>query len=156
MLTALNLVIHSFTIFINAYLRITFGFLTVGVCALFYGPFLSGLGCAVADVLKFFIRNDGGGFFIGFTANEFVSGFLYGLILYKKPVTLARTFVARLSAMLIVSLLLNPLCLSLLYGDAFLALVSMRLLKNLIMLPIETLMLYTLLKKIVAFRPLRS
>ena len=45
------------------------------------------------------------------------------------------------------SVVLNPLWLSIMFGDAFIALVSMRLVKNIVMFPIEVGLLYFLLKK---------
>ncbi len=149
MLLALNLVLHQFlTLFISSMLRITFGFLTVGATGMLFGPVMAGVSCAIGDVLKYFIRNDGGTFFPGFTLVQFVAGFLYGLFLYKKPVSLGRVFLCKLVVMAVVSLWLDPLLLTVLYGKAFWATLPARLLKCAIMLPIETAMLYTVLKTI--------
>jgi len=79
-------------------------------------------------------------------------GFLYGLILYRKPVTLGRTAAAHLSVMVVVTFLLNPLWLSMMYGQAFVALVGMRVIKNLFLFPVEVAMLYALLKATATIR----
>ena len=103
-----------------------------------------------ADTLGYFLRPNGT-YFPGWTLNEFLLGFLYGCWLYKKPVTLWRTFAACLSAVLLINLCLTPLWLHLVYGNAF-VITGLRLVKNLIKLPIDTLLLYTLLKALQARR----
>ena len=155
MLAALSVILNQFTIFFSQLLRLSFTFLAIGVSGMLFGPVLTGALGAVTDVLKYLVRNDGGFFFPGFTLNEFLRGFLYGLFLYRRPVTFGRVFAAQLSILLTITLLLNPLWLSLMYGQAFWALVSMRLVKNLILLPVESAMLFFLLKKVAALRPIR-
>lgn len=142
---ALNIIIGSLFIELNSALRIGFSFIVVGVCALFYGPVATGCVGVVADIIKYIIR-PGGPFFIGFTLNEFIGGFLTGLILYKKPVTIKRVFFTRLVVIVTVNLVLTPIWLSILYGKGIMVYVSARIIKNIILLPIETIMLYSVLK----------
>lgn len=145
--TALNIIIGSLFIELNSTLRIGFSFIVVGACALFYGPVATGCVGAVADIIKYMIR-PGGPFFIGFTLNEFISGFLTGLILYKKPVTIKRIFLTRLVVIVTVNIVLTPIWLSILYGKGIMVYVSARIIKNLILLPIETAILYGVLKPV--------
>ena len=130
----------------------SFTFLPIALSGMLYGPVLTGSLGAVVDILKYFTRNDGGAFFPGFTISEFIVGFLYGLFLYRKRVTLPRVFMARLTVTVVNNLFLTPLWLSMLYGDAFVALVASRIVKNIIMLPIETALLYVILKQVSALR----
>ena len=150
MLTALNLVLNQFTVMVSQFLEIGFTFLATASAAYLYGPWLAGLMGIVADTLGYFLRPNGT-YFPGWTLNEFLLGFLYGCWLYKKPVTLWRTFAACLSAVLLINLCLTPLWLHLVYGNAF-VITGLRLVKNLIKLPIDTLLLYTLLKALQARR----
>lgn len=152
MLMALSVLLNQFTIFVSALIRISFTFLPIAAAGMLFGPVLTGFAGAAIDVLKYFTRNDGSAFFPGFTISEFVRGFLYGLILYRKPVTLARTAFAHFSVMAVVTFLLNPLWLSMMYGQAFIALVGMRVVKNLVLFPIEVAMLYALLKATASIR----
>lgn len=147
MLTALSVVLNQFTIFFTQVLRLSVTFLPVAMCAMLYGPLLTGAMGAAVDILKYFTRNDGSAFFPGFTISEFMRGFLYGVFFYRRRVTLPRVAAAHLSVVVIVTLVLNPLWLSIMFGDAFIALVSMRLVKNIVMFPIEVGLLYFLLKK---------
>ena len=102
------------------------------------------------DVAGYFLRPNGG-FFPGFTLNEFLLGFLYGCWLYKKPVSLWRTFCACLSAVLVINLVLTPLWLNIMYGNAF-VISGMRLIKNAVKLPLDTALLYFLLKAVETHR----
>ena len=155
MLSALSVILNQFTIFFSQLLRISFTFIAVGMSAMLFGPLLTGALGAITDILKYLVRNDGGAFFLGFTFNEFLRGFLYGLFFYRKRITPLRVFTAQLTVVLVINLLLNPLWLSILYQDAFGALVAMRLAKNAVMLPIDSFLLYFMLKKVAALRPMR-
>ena len=150
MLAALHLVLNQFTFAVSQFLEIGFTFLATASAAYLYGPWLAGLMGIVDDTLGYFLRPNGT-YFPGWTLNEFLLGFLYGCWLYKKPVTLWRTFAACLSAVLLINLCLTPLWLHLVYGNAF-VITGLRLVKNLIKLPIDTLLLYTLLKALQARR----
>ena len=144
------LVLNQFTIAVSQFLEIGFSFLAAGTCAFLYGPWLAGLMGIVTDVAGYFLRPNGG-FFPGFTLNEFLLGFLYGCWLYKKPVSLWRTFCACLSAVLVINLVLTPLWLNIMYGNAF-VISGMRLIKNAVKLPLDTALLYFLLKAVETHR----
>lgn len=144
MLAALSLVLNQFTIAVSQFLEISFSFLAAGVCAFLFGPWMAGLMGIVTDLIGYFLRPNGG-FFPGFTLNEFLLGILYGCWLYKKPVSLKRTFCACLSVVLAINLFLTPLWLYMLYGQA-LFLSSLRLIKNAVKLPLDVSLLYFLLK----------
>ena len=64
---------------------------------------------------------------------------------YHRRVTLARTFGACLTAVLVLNLCLTPLWLHIMYGNAF-VLSAGRLLKNIVKLPVDTGLLYALLR----------
>lgn len=155
MLTALSAVVNRFTISFTTTLRLSFAFLTVGLCGMLYGPIMTGIAGVAVDLLRYLVIG-GGYYFPGFTLNEFITGFLYGWFLYKKPVTLPRVFLAKLSVTVLINLCLTPLWLSILYGDAFIVLLTARIAKNLIMLPVETAMLYVVCRKVGQLRVRRA
>jgi ECF transporter S component (folate family) len=144
MLSAVGLVLNQFTIMVSQFLEIGFSFLAVAMSGYLYGPWLAGLAGVVLDLVGYMLRPNGG-FFIGFTLNEFLLGFLYGCWLYRKPVSLARTFCACLSVVLVLNFCLTPIWLHIMYGNA-LVITSLRLIKNCIKLPLDTALLYCLLK----------
>lgn len=156
MLAALNVIINQFTVVVSLIQKVGFSFVAVGVSAMLYGPVLTGSICAVTDIIKYMVGPSAGAFFPGFTINEFLSGFIYGIILYKKPVTVGRVFAAKFAVTLLINLTLTPLWLSMMYGKAFIVLVASRLAKNILMLPLETALLYFVLKKVREFRTIQN
>ncbi len=145
MLLALKVVLGLFTLNVSNLLKIGFSFLPIAVAGLLFGPVAGGIVGAAGDVVSYFISPTGP-YFPGFTLNAFLSGFLYGAILFGRPVRLWRVFSAKASVTLLVSLLLNPLWLSVLYGKGFIAVFSVRIATNLALLPIETALLFVVLK----------
>ncbi|MDO5014974.1 MAG: folate family ECF transporter S component [Clostridia bacterium] len=147
-LSALHTVLHFFTtVLISQTSRITLGFLTFALCGYLYGPILAGIMGIIVDLLDFAIKNDGGAFFVGFTFNNFLNGFLYGLFLYQKKLTPLRIFLAVLTVNVVISLGLTPLWLSVLYGKGYLFYVSQRFVRILITIPIQTIVLNIVLNK---------
>jgi ECF transporter S component (folate family) len=145
MLLALKVVLGFFTISVSNLLKIGFSFLPIAVSGMLFGPAVGMAMGAAGDILSYVVQPTGP-FFPGFTLNAIISGFLYGVILYRRPVTLLRVFTAKASVTVLISLLLNPLWLSVLYGKAFTVVVASRFTTNLILLPIETILLYAVLK----------
>ncbi|MEG2842448.1 MAG: folate family ECF transporter S component, partial [Ruthenibacterium sp.] len=145
-LSALALALNQLTIMVSQFLEIGFSFLAAAACGFLYGPLVAGIAGVVTDLLGYVMRPNGG-FFIGFVLSEFVTGFLYGCFLYKRPVTLLRTFLACLSVVVVVNFFLTPLWLNIMYGNAFI-ITSVRLIKNCIKLPIDVALMYTLLKAV--------
>ena len=130
MFAAITVILDRIATFqVSQILEIGFSFVAVAASAYLYGPWLAGLS----------------GFFIGFTLNQFLLGFIYGCWLYKKPVTLWRCAAACLSVVLVLNLFLTPLWLNLMYGNAF-VITTLRLVKNIVKFPIDTVLLYVVLK----------
>ncbi len=145
MFAAITVILDRIATFqVSQILEIGFSFVAVAASAYLYGPWLAGLSGVVVDVLAYFLRPNGG-FFIGFTLNQFLLGFIYGCWLYKKPVTLWRCAAACLSVVLVLNLFLTPLWLNLMYGNAF-VITTLRLVKNIVKFPIDTALLYVVLK----------
>ena len=95
----------------------------------------------MADILKFLVKPTGA-FFPGFTISAVLGGVIYGVLLYKKPLSVPRIVAAKVTVAIVVNTLLNTFWLSMLYGQAFAALLPARLLKQLLMVPIETVLFY--------------
>ena len=99
----------------------------------------------IADIIKYLLKPDGA-FFPGFTLNEMLVGFIYGLFFYCRKIDLPKTVGARLIVTIGINLTLTPLWLSIMYGNAYKFMVPARLLKNIAMIPIDIFLLYTVLK----------
>ncbi|MDD6638711.1 MAG: folate family ECF transporter S component [Lachnospiraceae bacterium] len=129
---------------IGPYIKIGFSGLPNRIVECLFGPVIGCIFGGTMDILKFIAKPDGP-FFFGFTFDAMLAGVLYGSILYKKPVTIPRVFVAEFAAKVIVNCGFNTLWISVLYGKGFLAILPMRLLKNAIMLPIDTIITFAML-----------
>jgi ECF transporter S component (folate family) len=122
--------------------RVNFAFLATSIGSLIMGPFLGALNAAVADIVGYFLFPSGGAFFPGFTITALVGGILYGLFLYKKPVTILRVAVAVLCVSLIGDLFLNSIWLSILFKAAWLPLLVGRILKTVLWYPVQVFVIY--------------
>lgn len=132
------------------YIKIGFSGLPNRVVECLFGPVVGCLFGGMLDILKYVLKPTGP-FFFGFTFNVMLAGLIYGTILYQKPVAVKRIVVAEFLTKLVVNCLLNTLWISMLYGKGFFTLLPLRVLKNAIMLPIDSCILYftlTYVKKI--------
>lgn len=156
MFAAISIII-GFTLMIMPVdtIKITFTFLPNEFIYYLFGPTVGAIFGGVLDILIFIIKPTGT-YFFGFTLSGILTGILFGLILYKKPVSLGRILIATLIRVLIIDLLLNTYWLTVMYGYSFAALLPMRALKNFIMLPIESIMLFGLIKGLEATGVLRN
>lgn len=147
MLTALCIILGFFQLQLGEFLSISFGFLAVGMIGELFGPVAACLGAGVSDLLSYFLH-PAGVFFPGFTLSACIGGVLYGVFLYKKPFSFIRIFFAMLVVGIFVNLFLNTLWLTLLYGDGYIAIFPMRLLKNCITIPFNSILFYLFNKPI--------
>ena len=65
-------------------------------------------------------------------------------MLYKRPFTFRRVLAAKLVVVVICNVLMNTLWMSMLYGKAFMVLLPARTLKNMVMWPVDSLLLFTI------------
>ena len=118
LLAALSPVLGMMTITVNQYLEIGFTSLIHAMTGYLYGPVVACLTGGLADIIKFIIKPTGP-FFPGFTLNEMILGFVYGLIFYKKEIKLPKVIGARMIVTFGINLVLTPLWLSIMYGNAY-------------------------------------
>lgn len=144
-LVGINLVLNQFTLSFGPLLEIGFAFLPIAVLAYLYGPLNAGLAYAVADIIGFVLR-PAGFFFPGFTFNALLEGLIFGWFFYKKEVTLGRVAIANLVVTIMITLILVPIWLNIMFGSPLFAVP--RLLKAVLLYPIEVGLLYGLLKSI--------
>ncbi len=126
--------------------RVTWGFLARALCGFVCGPLLGmAFGCA-EDLLSFFLTGGGGyPFFPGYTLTTMLGVLIYALCLYRAKVTPARVFLAKLLTN-IENVTLGALWMSILSGKGWIATASASAVKNLILLPVQAVLLYILLK----------
>lgn len=116
-------------------LKIGFTFVPIFLAAYLFGAIAAALTAGIADFLGATLFPIGA-YFPGFTLTCCLTGAVYGLLLHKKQTSL-RILTAVCIDQLILSLLLNTLWISILYGSSFAALLAARAVQCLVMLPVE-------------------
>lgn len=140
---AMEIILTRFLSIQTPLVRIGFTFLPVALSAMMFGPVISGLTAAFADVLGMMLFSSGMPYFPGFTASAFLTGAIYGIFLYQKPKTWKNISIAVVIVSLVVTLFLDTLWLYLLTGNGILVLLPARLLKFAVMIPIQIMMIQT-------------
>lgn len=146
MFMAVAVVLGYFTIEAGPYLKI--GFVTVvnQFVYFMFGPVVGGFYGGVLDLIKYIIKPTGA-FFPGFTFNAILAGIIYGTFLYQRPLTFKRTLAVHFIVIMVCNVFLNTVWLSMMSGKGILALIPMRIVKNIIMWPIDTAIFYLIAKK---------
>lgn len=158
MFGALSIILGYFNIQVGEFFKLGFSGLPNELVHFLFGPVVGGVFGGVMNVLKFIIKPSGS-FFWGFTFNAILAGVIYGAFWYKRPLSLPRILIARLAVIIVCNLLLNTLWLSMLSGKAFLALLAPRIVKNLVMWPVDSVLFYLVagaLEKAGVFKGIRS
>lgn len=124
LLVAVDIVLSRFLSISAWNIKIGFSFVPIALAAILYGPLAGGLVAAVGDFLGAVLFPIGP-YFPGFTFTAFLTGMVFGLFLHKKQ-NLRNIAGAVLVNQLIMSLLLNTLWISILYGSPFLPLLETR------------------------------
>lgn len=122
--------------------RVTWGFLARSLCGLVCGPVSALVFGFVEDTVSF-LMNPQGVYFPGYALTTMLGTMTYALFLYRTRVTVARVFLAKLCTN-IQNVLLGALWSAILYGKAYFVIAGTSAVKNLIMLPVQTVMLVVL------------
>lgn len=143
LLAALAVVLNYTTsIYVTPNIRIGFSGLPNRIVEFLFGPGIGAVFGGALDILKYLLKPDGGAFFFGYTFNAMAAGVIYGSVLYRKPLRVWRIFTAELLVKAVVNCGLNTLWLSVMNGRAFMAILPARVIKNIIMLPVDTAVLF--------------
>lgn len=148
LLIALEVILTRFCSIYTGILRIGFGFLPVAIIAMMYGPISAGVAYAIGDILGMMIFPSGS-YFPGFTLTAFLTGVIYGVVLYKHPKTWGRIILATCLVCLEMNLCLDTVWLHILMGKGFFALLPTRIFKAAIMIPIQTILIQLVWKNII-------
>lgn len=149
MFGAISIILGSLTIMIGDFLKVGFSFLPNEFVYYLFGPFVGAVYGAAMDILTYIVK-PAGAFFPGFTVSAILTGILYGVVMYKRPLSIKRILAANLLRTVFIDLLLNTYWLTILIGKGFMILLPMRALKALIMFPVETILLFVLIKGVEA------
>lgn len=147
MLCALGIVITTVTgmlPILPRYMKLGLGSVAKRCIGYLLGPAVS-IGTAfVMDIVGYMMNPSSGTFFIGFTINEMLAGFIYGVAFYNKKLTIKRVLVANIIVMVLCNLFINTALMEYMGYGKFTVLISSRFIKNMIMLPVNTLVFFML------------
>ncbi|GAA0363443.1 hypothetical protein GCM10008932_14850 [Alkalibacterium iburiense] len=110
--------------------RVTFAFLPTALIAMLFGPWVGGIAAAFSDLLSFLIAGGSGAFFPGFTVSAFLTGFIYGLIIHKKTLTLKRIILAEVIIAVFIHIGLNTIWIYILTQNPLAVILPPRLIQN--------------------------
>ena len=141
-LTALEIVLSRF-LSLNAWnLKIGFSFVPVALAGMLFGPLAGGIVGALGDFLGAVLFPIGP-YFPGFTLTAFLTGVVFGLFLRKKRTALSVLGSVAVNQLLL-SLLLNTLWISVLYGSPYVPLLTTRVVQCAILAPVQFVVLLLL------------
>ena len=151
---ALNIALDltGLTLRLSSELRIGFGYLCNASIGMLFGPVPGMLAGICTDVLGYFAGNlSMGAYFPGYTLTAITGGLIWGLWLYRpdggllrdsRMKRILRLVGAKASINLFCNIFLNTLWLTVVYGKSLSILLPVRVMKNLVLLPLECVLLY--------------
>ena len=151
LLSAIAIILGFFKIPVTQVIEIRFAMLPIAVAGSLFGPVIGGAVGMVSDIGGYIVKPTGP-FFPGFTITSLVSGVIFGLFLYRHKPTVKRILISQIVYTLVCGIILNSIWLSMLYGNGFIPVLTARLVKELVMIPINTLMLVTIMEPVKRFR----
>jgi len=143
MFAAIAVVLGSMSLEIGNYIKIGFSSIANQFVYYLFGPVVGGFFGGALDILKYFVKPTGE-FFPGWTLSAMLAGVIYGCFFYKRKLSFLRVLAAELTVAVICNMLLGTLWLDIMYGKGFMVLLPARVIKNLIMSPVNALVFYTL------------
>jgi len=148
LLIAGRVAVTSFYIPLAQNLKISFGFFLNAAGSFVYGPVVGLLTGFATDILGFFLHPQGP-FFPGYTLTAMMGSFVYGLFLFRARITPVRLLLCKLSVNLFVNVGLNCVWSAMLYSKGYLYYLFRNTGKNLLMLPVEVLILLAVFRLVI-------
>ena len=136
-------------------LGIGFTYLFFAITAMVYGPVYGFVVGVFSDVIGYFLFPSSGFFHLGYTLQAALTGFIYGICLYKTKVNFTKVFVSRLLVNLLINVVYGSFLFLLVFypdqSDKYKELYSsyvllMALPKNIVYLLPQSLLLYYVIK----------
>lgn len=145
MIIALGLIVNLFSIPVGLNLHISLTFLVLACGSLVFGPIVGLYIGLIYDFLGY-VMYPSGVFFPGYTLSTMLEFFIYGIFLYRKRITVFGVLTAKAIVNFGIHVILGSLWSSMLYGKGYYYFFAKSLTKNIIMLPVEVILLIILLR----------
>lgn len=140
LMVAACVVLSYCSIKVTDVLTISFSFIARALCAMVYGPVGAIAFAVVEDTLGFILTSKGYPYFPGYLVTTVLGCLTYALFFYRTKVTVFKIFCAKLLTN-IQNVFLGALWSAILYNKGYIYYMGQSAVKNLISLPIYTIML---------------
>lgn len=157
MLIALEVLLSRFMSIATPIVKVGFGFVPIAICAMMYGPIWAAGAGTMADIIGATLFPIGA-YFPGFTLSAALTGLVFGLFLYKKEdnwnkgKTVLRITTAVSINCIGISLCLSTFWLTIITESPFFALLPTRILQNVVMIPIQLIILTALHRPVLSMK----
>ena len=145
LLIAIGIILGQFSIQLTETTKIGISFIATQMTANLFGPVVGGIMGGVADVLKFIIKPTGP-FLIGYTISAILGPMIYGVLLYKKPISFWRILLSKTVVAILINLLLGTFWSYHYFGAAFWAAIPAKLIQQVIQVPVQSIIYYFVMK----------
>jgi len=133
-------------------LVVRFGFIFISAIAFLFGPIVAFASGMIINTISFMLNPGGYAFDIRFTIVAGLAGIIYSIFLYKRDPD-SRFFIinilfAKLSVNFIINIVLNTVLMRGYFGNAAAIITIARVYKNVVLLPVEMLIMFFVLKAV--------
>ena len=147
MFIAMRIAISALFIPVGENLRVYFTYAVTALGASIYGPLMALAEGFVSDILGYFIAPSGG-FFPGYTLSAMLGSVTYALFFYQQKQSFLRIFLCRMTVNVVINILIGSVWSAVLYGKGYIYYVSKSVVKNLMLLPVEAVVMYTVFRTV--------
>ena len=147
LLTALAVIFSILSFYITPAIKFSLSFVFIAIIAANFGVVPAAFSAAISDIIQYLIKPIGPWQPL-LTLTAAITGIIFGLILYKNKTGIIRIIISRLVTSLFISSIIDTYLIAMLYGKVFTEFFTIRLTKNLILLPLEILAMYLSFKAI--------
>lgn len=149
---ALSIILKMFATIPFGPFTITYAWIPNRIVDFMFGPAVGGVYGGVMDIVKFMLKPTGT-FNLGYTAVAVLAGLVFGTILYRRPVSFMRIVFVQSLVKIFINAGLSTYLMAFERGEAFMVLLPARLVKNLIMIPLDSILLFVVLTAIMKVLP---
>lgn len=141
MLIAISVVLGAYlTVRIGGGIKITFKFATVFISARLFGPIAGGAVGIISDIVSYLLSPTGA-FLPPVSAIEFIYGFIFGIMFYKKTLSIPKIIFCAALQMLVINLFITSYVLKPFFGNNYITAVFTRLPTAFLNMAIQTIVL---------------
>ena len=145
LLIAIGIILGQFSIQLTETTKIGISFIATQMTANLFGPVVGGIMGGVADILKFIIKPTGP-FLVGYTISAILGPMIYGVMLYKKPISFWRILLSKVVVAILINLLLGTFWSYHYFGAAFWAAIPAKLIQQVIQVPVQSIIYYFVMR----------